>query len=360
MNMQRILTLDGGGVFCSLQIDWLRTLIAQKYEGIRSHNLYPIHKEFDLVSGTSGGGLIAGLISQGYPIGSIANFFATSATYDIFHRKNRRGAIRQYTHSKWKTDGPKETIDRLIIKKPVVPIMLVCYDTRNKTPFFYKSWQYDWDNRHRDSLEMFKTALLATMAAPTYFKPVDMYWMIDSHNYSNKSDTRSKLLIDGAISANNSDMCAIAEALRYGNSNIDVVSLGSGDFSKDGKKSPTRYNILDWGLNIPSMFMDANVDVASYHANQIMRMPNSPIRSYTRYNPTFTTRDIRNKKIDLGLRDYDSVGMDDPRFLIDPTNASMNPTQRIPDDTVHHININDFIEQAAKSVKDSKFTLRGS
>lgn len=228
--MKRILAVDGGGARGILPATVLMHL--EKLAGRLGHRL------FDLVCGTSTGGIIACGIGKAVSAAEIRALY-TDHGGEIFRR-------RWPVYSRWlgapKYDcRPLEAIlEARLGSQPfsaaVTRAMVVAYDIEARRTYFFKSW--------RDSQPMWEVAR-ATSAAPTYFRP---------HGS----------LIDGGLSANNPAMCAFAEARRlWPGHELLIVSLGCGELTRPLEARKMK-GLLAWAPHLVSGFMDGQSDVVDY------------------------------------------------------------------------------------------------
>lgn len=218
----RILSIDGGGirgVFPAGVLAELETL-AGSGKSIASY--------FDLVAGTSTGGIIALGLGAGksareirdlymhrgpeiFPpvwdniVGRCWKTFRNNVLNATFHRYSRRSLERVL----------QEFLGDKILGESNVRQVIPAFDGRFSEVFLFKTrhheeYTQDWRKR------MVEIGL-ATSAAPTFYRP------LDSGGYR---------LIDGGIWANNPTMLAIVEALisyDVPRERIKVLSIGCGD-----------------------------------------------------------------------------------------------------------------------------------
>jgi len=225
----RILSIDGGGirgVFPAKFLMELEEVLLQHFPD-KPH----IYQHFDLITGTSTGGIIALALSLGIPASKIHKLYMEKAG-DIFgwgltfigrifwakhNRKNLEKLIR---------DVFKNPIDNkdLLINDVKTNVCIPIYDLMEGRPSILK-------NRYneifvRDYHIPAYQAALATSAAPTFFNPyTDSY--TDLHG--NVQPFHQK--IDGGVFANNPTLLAIIEAQKSFDrklSDLKVLSLGTG------------------------------------------------------------------------------------------------------------------------------------
>lgn len=207
--MFRILSIDGGGIKGVFPAAFLCAL----QDNIR----YPIANYFDLIAGTSTGGIIALGLGLGFSPSEILNFYRSFGP-SIFPGSQRwltRG--RHYYASKYSNDPLKKALESTFGNKLLGEsrrrLLIPSFSARTGKIYVYKTphdvrLESDW----RESAV---TVALATSAAPTYFPP-----------YVNRSYIAH---LDGGMWANNPTGNAVVEAvgiLQQDRSQIRVLSVG--------------------------------------------------------------------------------------------------------------------------------------
>jgi len=168
--MKKILSIDGGGI---------RGIIPSMIlNEIEKNTGKKISKIFDLIAGTSTGGILAlGLCkpdSQGEPQYSAENMMELYEKdgQKIFHRSFWRGlsTVGGLTDEKYPHGPIEEVFDEYFsnttLEMSITNVLISSYDIEHRNPFFFKSWR-----ENVKPVEMRKAAR-ATSAAPTYFEPL--------------------------------------------------------------------------------------------------------------------------------------------------------------------------------------------
>jgi len=266
-NKFRILSLDGGGLRGLAQL-----IILKRIEDLTGKRIYEL---FDLIVGTSTGGILAcGLTAakNGKPVLTIDKLidlyykdgFKIFPTKDTYLKKLWRG-IRVVGKSKWDVDGLKSQLQNYFgdirLSETIKPIIVTSYDVENNEIVMFKTrrcneWNYD--------LSLVDVGL-STSAAPSYFPPHQLNWLgVD------------RVLIDGGVYINNPTMAAVAETLRYkyGREDItiedlQILSLGTGVFSEKIKEDSKSWGILKWGKNITRVMMQSTSKSVEYECEQM-------------------------------------------------------------------------------------------
>jgi Patatin len=222
-----ILSIDGGGIRGIVPATVLTVLERMLKE---NGDERPLYSHFDLIAGTSTGGIIAASLSAPLYETSLLKR-AEGPDYDVFKttkklfRKERReylGAIEQkadleriaslyFDHGKDIFEPKNKLFGALfserynertlefffhrlfqggLMEELTVPTLIVCHDPLECEPHFFRSYE--------DKDVLIRDALRATSAAPMYFSP---YKVNGNH-----------ALIDGGMIANNPSLFAYREA----------------------------------------------------------------------------------------------------------------------------------------------------
>lgn len=195
-NPFKILTIDGGGIK-GLYSSTILEHLEQRF-GLMSDY-------FDMICGTSTGGLIALCLALKIPATEISKIYAEHGQA-IFPKRTRLGGIIRQTFWKGKySDIPLKTVLQSVLKDRKVSDLnnLVCipsYSLTDARPWVFKR---DHGKLDRDNNTSLIDVALATSAAPTYFPLCE----IASYN--------DKQFIDGGVWANNPTLVGVIEALTY-------------------------------------------------------------------------------------------------------------------------------------------------
>lgn len=216
----RVLSIDGGGS---------RAVIpALVLEKIEKQTGRPSHELFDLVAGTSAGGLLAlGIAARGPDGGPLHTAhelvgLAEETAPMAFHKSHAhliRAAGGLLEH-KYGTEGLTRTAKLIVggmISEALTKVMVTAYAIEARKPVFFKSFKAQSDPDF--DLPMWVAARAAT-SAPTFFPPAKVE-IGDQGDYM--------ALIDGGVCLNNPAVSAYAEARKlYPGEEIYVLSLGTG------------------------------------------------------------------------------------------------------------------------------------
>ena len=235
----QILALDGGGAKALFTAHVLARLERDLSVSISD--------SFDLVAGTSAGGIVALALGAGLAPSEIVTQFK-SLVETVFPSARRRWhRPRQLTSPVYDADALRTALEGVLganklgdsAKRLVIPAWDVQAGTVHifKTPH-HRRLRRDW------RLSMVDVAL-ATSAAPVYFPAA----RVDDHR-----------LIDGGVWANNPSVVAITEAVSMLDvplGAIRVLNVGAIDQIKLHPKRLDRGGLLNWAKPIAPLILDA-------------------------------------------------------------------------------------------------------
>ena len=254
---RRVLSIDGGGI---------RGIIpALVLAHLEQHTGKPCSELFDLMVGTSTGGMLAlGLSIDDENDKALFTAQQLVKLYEehgdeIFEqslwRKVRSvGGILEeaYSHEALETILNQYFGDRAL-SECRVPTMVTSYDIQHRRTVFLKSWHSDHEG------VLCKEAARATSAAPTYFEPATLEWA-----------SESRTLIDGGVFINSPSVSAYAEARKlFPDDEIAMLSIGTGELTRAIPYEAAK----TWGSALWVMsLLDCMFDGASKAADHQMRL----------------------------------------------------------------------------------------
>jgi patatin-like phospholipase/acyl hydrolase len=215
--MKRILSIDGGGIRGTFPAAFLANLEKDLDQ--------PIGSYFDLIAGTSTGGIIAIGLALGLRAQTILELYEEKGPAIFSQTQDGLlGLIKRHLHNgKWLV-GPKYTTQALedALKEVFGGRRLGESKTRLMIPSFHSQTQnvYIFKTAHNERLatdykDLAVDAALATAAAPTYFQ---------QHITANDVG-----LVDGGLWANNPTGIAVVEAigtLGWPADQLQILSVG--------------------------------------------------------------------------------------------------------------------------------------
>jgi patatin-like phospholipase/acyl hydrolase len=254
---RRVLSIDGGGI---------RGIIpAMVVAHIERKMGRPAHELFDLMVGTSTGGILAlGLSRPGasrpaqFSARWVVKLYeeqgANIFEYSLWRKLRTVGGILDEAYSHEVLEGILgKYFAGATLGDCKTPTMVTSYDIQNRRTVFLKSWYAD------HQLVRCCDAARATSAAPTYFEPKPL----------DTGDVAS-VLIDGGIFMNSPSVSAYAEARKlFPGEPIAVLSLGTGELTRPIAFGETR----TWGSALWVMsLLDCMFDGVSKAADHQMQL----------------------------------------------------------------------------------------
>ncbi|MCS6954340.1 MAG: CBASS cGAMP-activated phospholipase [Bryobacterales bacterium] len=295
----KILSIDGGGI---------RGIIpAMVLAEIEERTGRPIARLFDLIAGTSTGGILAlGLVKPG-PAGRPEHSARKlAALYEkegqrIFRATlwRRLATAGSLAEEKYSAEGLESVLREYFgearLRDALTEVIITSYETERRMPFFFKS-------RHAKTREGYdfpmRLVARATSAAPTYFEPLKLEAASGDDYFS---------LIDGGVYANNPAMCGYVEA-RVTHPEADdflLVSLGTGETTRRLRYEDVKsWGLASWAQPILQVVFDGVSSTVDYQLRQLLG-PRNGERRYFR----FQTR------LDPGCDDMDDASADNVRTL---------------------------------------------
>lgn len=261
----RILALDGGGIKGAFSASVLATLEESIGE--------PVGRHFDLIAGTSTGGILAVGLGMGLTPLQMLDFYRERGPVifpvtrlignlrrelrHILRPKHSQEILLKEISAAYFPDGKQRTMGDSICRL-VVP----AYDASSGACHTFRTPHHELLTV--DTKTCSAEVALATAAAPTYFSAARVKNMIANPSY-----------FDGGVWANCPVMAGIVEAVCYLNvplDRIDVLSIGSTD-EPFTVKMLINAGIARWNKTLIDLLMNAQVDSAIQHAKQLVGEP---------------------------------------------------------------------------------------
>ena len=242
----RILSIDGGGIRGILPGQILVAL-EEKLQDKSGKTEARIADYFDLIAGTSTGGILACLyLCPGEREPERPRFSASEAVElyleygdDIFdvslwQRLSSGGGLWDEKYSEAELEKSlKEYFGDLKLSELLKPCLITAYDIRRRKAHFFKQHKAVTDPKRNF---LVRDVARATSAAPTYFEVPKVM--------SLSSPPKPYPLIDGGVFVNNPALCAYAEARTFGKTAKDmfILSLGTEKTKEKEKDQKERRN----------------------------------------------------------------------------------------------------------------------
>lgn len=268
--MIKILSIDGGGIRGIIPA----VLLAE----IEKRTARPTAHLFDLVAGTSTGGILA--LGLTIPKTASASLNTAQSLIEMYERKGRhifsRSLLRKLfacdnlTWKKYSSNGIEQVLKDYFgdsrLRDAATDVLIPSYEVERGFPFFFKStsarMRPDYDFQARDIAR-------ATSAAPTYFEPMKLLTGTIAHHYT---------LIDGGVFANNPAACALVEARTTypDDSPYLIVSLGTGSLTRSLPLSIAKYwGAVRWAKPLLNIVFDGVSSTVDYQLRQLVpEIPN--------------------------------------------------------------------------------------
>ena len=267
--MVSILSIDGGGIRGIIPATFLMEF--EKRTG------KPTCALFDLIAGTSTGGILAATLtvpdSRGQPKYTAEQVLAAYFEHGgaVFHKSLVRtvttlGGLVKPIYS-------PRTLELMLdaylgterLHTTLTEILVTAYDMTSSTPWFFKT---SFARHHRAPADdpLLTQVVRATTAAPTYFPPL----MMEGH-----------CMIDGGVFACNPALCAYAQARNMYPEEKEflVVSLGTGlQLLHKPCTEIENWGIADWAVPITGVMLNSSSETVNYQ----MRALNG-IKNYVRF-----------------------------------------------------------------------------
>ncbi|XP_058775787.1 patatin-like protein 1 [Vicia villosa] len=252
---------------------------------------------FDVITGTSTGGLITAMLATPNPKNNNRPLFEAREIVPFYLKHlphifpQKSGIFAPIMNVAKALSGPKyngkylhkiirEMTGNTLLSQTLTNIVIPSFDVENLQPTIFSSYQIDAE----PALDVILSDIcIATSAAPTY---------LPAHYFETKSEQRRVIkkynLIDGGVCANNPTMVAIREVTKdlirqpkgrsandagVGYDRFLVISIGTGSNKSERKynaKMVSKWGALTWLFNsgatpVLDCFSEASTDMVDYH-----------------------------------------------------------------------------------------------
>jgi len=315
----RILALDGGGIKGAFTASVLATL--EESIGL------PIVDHFDMVAGTSTGGILAIGLGLGLNSQKLVKFYRERGTVifpitrlhqewwkkarQLFRPKHSQTILRRELESAYFPDGQAKVLDDSKCRL-VVP----AYDAVSGACHTFRTPHHQL--LVSDGSTNAANVALATAAAPTYFSAATVSNIVANPTY-----------FDGGVWANCPAMAAIIEAVCYLEvplDRIDILSIGTTEEPFTVKRM-AESGVIGWGKTLIDLLMNAQVESSLQHAERLVGKPRF-LRINTVTNPGMYSMD-GSKEIE-DLITLGNKKASDPDILYQVKSRFLNGVSSIP------------------------------
>jgi patatin-like phospholipase/acyl hydrolase len=217
---------------------------------------------FDLISGTSTGGILACALCAPDPLPAkqLVALYAEEGP-SIFDRSlfQRIRSADGLLDEKYDSAPLDRALKRFLADKRLADtkpdLIIPAYDMHDPGPYFFKSRKARDEPGEDVPLSV---VARATSAAPTYFEALEL---------------GDRALVDGGVVAGNPAMCAFAEVLRFHPAaEVTLVSLGTGQRTHKRTFDDVRnWGLLEWARPILDVVFDGVSDAVDYQLTQVLQ-----------------------------------------------------------------------------------------
>jgi len=263
--MVSILSIDGGGIRGIIPTVFLAEF--EKRTG------KPICDLFDLIAGTSTGGILTAMLTLptrfGRPKYSAEQVLSAYFEHggEIFHHSLLRSVstFGGFVKPKYSPSGLDAMLDSYLgsarLHATLTEILVTAYDMSSSTPWFFKT-SFAKDHPLPQDDPLLTQVVRATTAAPTYFPPL----MMEGH-----------CMIDGGVFASNPALCAYAQARNMypEETAFLIVSLGTGQQLHNQLCSKVNnWGIADWAVPIIAVTLNSSSASVNYQMRALVGIEN--------------------------------------------------------------------------------------
>ena len=296
----RVLSIDGGGIRGIIPALVLAELERQVGK--------PISEVFDLIVGTSIGGLIALALAtpnaEGKPRFSartLSRLIEKNAGR-VFERSiwHQVKAVGNLNDSKYPDEGFNKVLEEMYgetrLSEVLTNVMVTAYEIERRIPFFFRSRNASANEAYDFPLTQ---VIRATTAAPTYFEPAHIP-SHDGHDYF--------ALVDGAVFAYNPAACALVEAqeINVENKEIFLVSLGAGELTRRLPYEQVRnWGAATWAQPLFALMCDGVAQSVDHQIRYLLQRGANGRPRYYRFQV----------RLDVGNDDMDDTSPSNVRVL---------------------------------------------
>lgn len=285
--MYRLLSIDGGGIR-----GLIPALVLAEVERMAGA---PCSSLFDLIAGTSTGGILALGLAHGYPAAQLAQLYEDEGSV-IFSRPIERkfSSVFGLAEEKYPATGIESVLEKYFgdarLKDARTDVLITSYEIERRIPFFFRSARARQDPAYDFAM---KDVARATSAAPTYFEPKKVPAPTAPDYYA---------LIDGGVFANNPAMCAFVDALTLAPRDARcVLSLGTGSLMRQIRYDDARgWGIAKWAKPLLEIVFDGVSSTVDHQLRQLM--PSRYLRLQATLEPGLEAMDDASRRNLRALR----------------------------------------------------------
>lgn len=229
----RILSIDGGDI-CGILPASVLAELEQRFLGGQS-----VVRQFDMIAGTSTGGIIALGLAHGLTAKAIRDFYLQRGAA-IFPPPSFIGRYMRWLRQKHRyvyERGPLENellqiFGDAVLGQACTRLCIPAFEGRHGEPWIFKTPHHP--HYQKDRVERMVRVALSTAAAPTYFEA------LPNNGY---------VMVDGGLWANNPVMNGLVDALAcydVDRAQVQILSLGCGETSFKVDPGKSRGGEFQW------------------------------------------------------------------------------------------------------------------
>ncbi len=313
----RILSLDGGGIRGVFTASFLENI--EELTGKR------VVRYFDLIAGTSTGGIIGIALAMGVPSAQIKQLYLERGEFifpktDWFGKTSRwlKQLIAPAYSARPLREALRSVLDERRLGEATCRLVIPAFDALRGDVWIYKT-AHDLRFRADYRVEAWRVAM-ATAAAPTYFPAF--------------RTTGGTELIDGGMWANNPSMVALTEAvgiLKIPVDSIAMLSIGT-------TESPVRINEmvrrrggrLLWAVSAAELFLRGQTLAATNECDLILG------ERFVRVNPVVQPHLYGMDTLHMG-NELAALGESEARQRVDAVNSIFLDSEAAPFEPLHKL-----------------------
>lgn len=284
----RVLSIDGGGIRGIIP-----ALVLAQIESLSGR---PACELFDLIAGTSTGGIIALGVTVPDPDASKRPRWSARELARLYEREGPKifdhSLLRTVATAdgllaeKYAASGLETALQKYMgdarLPQALTDVLITSYDIQRHEPFFFKSFSPRAHTRPDSRGGGSETAAApaqpadypmrlvarATSAAPTYFEPEDLRAVPPPPGDS----PADYVLVDGGTFANNPAMCAYAEVARnHPGAELLIVSLGTGRLTESTSYHRAKHwGLVQWAHPLLDVIMDGASAATDYQLGELL------------------------------------------------------------------------------------------
>ena len=270
----KILSIDGGGIRGIIPAILLTEL--------ERRTAKPICQLFDLIAGTSTGGILALALTRptvaGQPqfrAADLVELYEREGPVIFPHSMLRKIVTLGHTlREKYTSKGVETVLQQYFgesrLKEALTSVLITSYDIEQRSPWLFRSERAKLNPFY--DFPMWQVAR-STSAAPTYFEPEQIQMPDINDQWA---------LVDGGTFANNPSMCAYAEALHlHPECEVLMVSLGTGEYTTPLEYDKAKkWGLIGWARSVIDVVFDGVSKTTNYQLQQLLASFGSQRRYY--------------------------------------------------------------------------------